>query len=106
MWVIPDPSPIMYALQVSRWEIVSNTLNGLIMGCVIVNTYRHSKLPYLYTVASMFFIGPIFVIVAYVFIDWPNFCYYYSEDNSKCPEDPSHNWYANLSMMFSICNRT
>jgi hypothetical protein len=81
-------------LTYNRVVIGGNTINGIIFGGLLINTYRNSKLPYLYLTASCFFLSSIFGVILGVFQNWYFFCnpYWYNPIprinlyNSKCPE--------------------
>jgi hypothetical protein len=66
------------------------------MGALLVNTYRHSKFAYIYTVATLMFISPLFEIASIVMNNWYNWCHFYLELNPKCPVDPSIDYFLNL----------
>ena len=65
----------------------------MVMGAVLVNTCRKSKLPYLFLTAGMFTASSFFGVLNYVLTNWANFCYplahigkKHPNYNSKCPE--------------------
>ena len=74
------------------------------MACVLVNTYRHCKLPYLYTTAFMLFISPVFQILAMILVNWYFWCSSAPEFNDKCSTTSSHSssWYENIWLMYCI----
>ena len=77
------------------------------MGAVLINTYRKSKLAYLYTTATLLFLSPILQIASCIFIDWYTGCYYFRDLNSKCQNKPlpgKNDFYENLLLMDGICD--
>jgi hypothetical protein len=74
------------------------------MLAVLINTYRHSKFAYIYTVATLLCISPLFMIAAMVLDNWYTVCYHDSQiPNPKCPSDPSMDYFDNLLLMLNIC---
>jgi hypothetical protein len=71
------------------------------MGAVLTQTYRHSKLTYLYFSASMFFLASFFMMVSNILFHWTYGCGLYWADNPKCPGygKPSEVWSANMKLM-------
>ena len=74
------------------------------MLAVLINTYRHSKFAYIYTLATLLFISPLFTIAYEVLLNWYNWCYYYPDINPKCPADPSMDYFNNIWLMLHICS--
>jgi hypothetical protein len=60
------------------------------MGAVLINTYYNCKLAYLYTVATLLFVSPIFFIVSRVLVKWNFFCEHYPLENPRCPTSPKN----------------
>ena len=74
------------------------------MLAVLINTYRHSKFAYIYTLATLLFISPLFTIAYNVLYNWYMWCHFYPDLNPKCPADPSNDYFNNLFLMSIICN--
>ena len=74
------------------------------MGLIIYRTHKHSKLAYLYTVAAMMFLAPVFGIISTIFENWGDGCEWFWEFNDQCPGSvkPSHNWIANMKLIDNI----
>jgi hypothetical protein len=58
----------------NRWTIVGKAFNGALLGYVLINTCRKSKLSYLYLTAGCFFISSILGIISNVLWNWQLFC--------------------------------
>jgi hypothetical protein len=68
------------------------------MGYVLINAYWKCKLAYLYTVASMMFLAPVFNLIQVISLNWYRGCKYFYQVNPKCPgnEEPSKEWISNI----------
>jgi hypothetical protein len=64
-------------------------LTGAIMAYVVFNTWRKSKLPYLYLTASLLFLSSFVGLISTILHNWQEFCYpgQYGTPlyNEKCP---------------------
>jgi hypothetical protein len=103
MWHLPENSSYSDYLYAGRWRIVGSCINGAIMLAVLINTYRNSKLAYLYTVATMFFLSPLFQITAEILYNWYTWCLFEPSLNSQCPENFDNTWFFNLKLISEIC---
>ena len=64
IWFVPADEPEnQERLTTNRWLFVLFPLQATSMAAVIVRNYRNSKFAYLYTVATMMFLSPVFSLI-------------------------------------------
>jgi hypothetical protein len=103
MWRVPAGSA-QEILSYNRWSLALYPIQALSMAVVLVRTYKHSKYPYLYTVATLIFLSASFGLLAIILYNWVEGCKYFYAENDKCHGQPSQDWLANVRMFNNLCS--